>query len=553
MTNLPKTQCAVQLVGPDRLVFNKSKEVFAPGRHQILCRVEVVGLCFSDLKLLKQFSSHVRKGKIVSGIDPEILKQIPSYAPGEAPTVPGHEAVVRIEAVGPGVEDFKPGQRYLAQVDYRQLRTAGSNAAFGYNFEGALQQYVLMDERVILSPQGDSMLIPVSEQLCGAAAALAEPWACVENAYNSKERQNLKPNGRMLLAADVEIGKETLGNLFARYGRPGRLTWVSRSQLPAELGVPTKKAESISELKDSHYDDVVYFGSCVQTVEGLFAKVASHGLLNIVLCGGRFGKKVATSVGRIHYGGIRIVGTVGFAPAESMEHIQPTGRIIPGSKINVIGAGGPMGMMHVIRNICEDAEGISIFAVEIDESRLARLTKIASPLAKKHHVQLKSYNPGSEKIKEAFDYTVVMAPVADLVAGAIGSCAPCGIINIFAGIPAEVTVGLDLDTYIEKQLYFVGTSGSCLEDMKKALAKVESGKLDTNACVGAVCGLDSAIKAMRAVESRSIAGKIMVYPACKGLGLIPLGKMKSKLPHVAEKLHNELWTKQAEDLIQRKS
>ncbi len=150
MANIPKTQYAVQLVGPDELVLNKSKEVFTPGRHQILCRVETVGLCFSDLKLLKQFSSHVRKSKIVSGIEPEILKEIPSYVPGEAPTVPGHETVVRIEAVGPRVENFKPGERYLVQADYRWLRTASSNGAFGYNFEGALAEYVLMDERHLL-------------------------------------------------------------------------------------------------------------------------------------------------------------------------------------------------------------------------------------------------------------------------------------------------------------------------------------------------------------------------------------------------------------------
>jgi D-arabinose 1-dehydrogenase-like Zn-dependent alcohol dehydrogenase len=130
MANLPKTQSAVQLIGPDKLILNKNKEVFKPGPHQIFCRIEVVGLCFSDLKLLKQFSAHARKSEIVSGIDPEILKEIPSYVPGEAPAVPGHETVVIIEAVGPGVEDFKPGERYLVQTDYRWLRTSGSNAAF---------------------------------------------------------------------------------------------------------------------------------------------------------------------------------------------------------------------------------------------------------------------------------------------------------------------------------------------------------------------------------------------------------------------------------------
>ena len=122
MPNLPQTQYAVQLVGPDKLVLNKSKAVSKPGRHQILCRIEAVGLCFSDLKLLKQFSGHVRKSKVVSGIEPEVLEEIPSYVPGDAPTVPGHEAIVRIEAVGEEVNDFEPGRRYLVQTDYRWIR-----------------------------------------------------------------------------------------------------------------------------------------------------------------------------------------------------------------------------------------------------------------------------------------------------------------------------------------------------------------------------------------------------------------------------------------------
>ncbi len=215
---IPEAQYAVQLVGPDKLVLNKSKEVFRPGRHQILCRVEAVGLCFSDLKLLKQFSSHVRKSEIVSGIDPEILKEIPSYVPGERPTVPGHETVVRIEAVGAGVEDFKAGERYLVQTDYRWLHTSSSNGAFGYNLEGALQEYVLMDERVITSPEGDSMLIPVSEALSGSAIALVEPWACVEDAYASRERRSLRADGQMLVVVDAEVSEGAFGNLFNRYG-----------------------------------------------------------------------------------------------------------------------------------------------------------------------------------------------------------------------------------------------------------------------------------------------------------------------------------------------
>ena len=43
----------------------------------------------------------------------------------------------------------KAGNVTCWQTDYRWLPTAGSSSAFGYNFEGALQQYVLLDQRVV--------------------------------------------------------------------------------------------------------------------------------------------------------------------------------------------------------------------------------------------------------------------------------------------------------------------------------------------------------------------------------------------------------------------
>ncbi len=49
---IPEKQTAVQLVGPDKLVLNTEKSVPKPGPHQILAKVESVGLCFSDMKLL---------------------------------------------------------------------------------------------------------------------------------------------------------------------------------------------------------------------------------------------------------------------------------------------------------------------------------------------------------------------------------------------------------------------------------------------------------------------------------------------------------------------
>lgn len=552
MVELPKTQYAVQLVGPDKPVLNKDKEVHNPGPHQITCRVEAVGLCFSDLKLLKQFSTHPRKTEITSGVDPQVLTEIPSYMPAGKPTVPGHEVVVRVAAVGPGVEKFKAGDRYLVQTDYRWLPTGESNASFGYNFEGALQEYVLMDERIITSPAGESMLIAVSEDLSCSAIALVEPWACVEDAYASRERLTIKAGGEMLVVADTEVRDGTLNNVFDNYGRPAKITWLSNNPQPRLSTIAIDTAGNISKLPDAGFDDVIYFGSDAKKVEALFGKLGPKGLFNIVQCGGKFGRDVVTQVGRVHYGGIRIVGTTGSNPAESMKYIPISGEIRTGDKINVVGAAGPMGLMHVIRNICQDVDGVSVFASDLDDQRLAVLAKIVEPVAQKHGIPCTIYNPTKGSVEQEFNYVALMAPVPQLVAAAVHSAAERAVINIFAGIPASVTGEIDLDQYIEKQLYFIGTSGSVLEDMKTVLAKVVSGQLDTNVSVAAVSGLDGACDGIRAVENHLLPGKIIVYPVCKGLPLTPLDKLAETMPEVAACLAGGLWTKQAEQKLLEK-
>jgi threonine dehydrogenase-like Zn-dependent dehydrogenase len=200
----------------------------------------------------------------------------------------------------------------------------------------------------------------------------------------------------------------------------------------------------------------------------------------------------------------------------------------------------------VIRNICQGVEGVSVFGSDVDDSRLAALTKVAAPLAQRNDLEYKSYNPTKEKATDAFDYTALMAPVPALVAAAVHGAAQGGLINIFAGIPATVSGEIDLDAYIEKRLYFIGTSGSTLDDMKRMLAKVESGRLDTNVSVAAISGLEGATEGIRAVENRSIAGKIIVYPACRNLGLVRLEEMDAKMPEVAKLLNDGLWTRDAE-------
>jgi threonine dehydrogenase-like Zn-dependent dehydrogenase len=456
---IPQTQRAVQLVGPDQLKINEQKQVFQPGPHQVLCKVEVCGLCFSDLKLLKQFSGHARKSEVKAGIDQNALLEMPHYVPGDKPVVPGHETVVRIVKVGPEVTRFKAGERYLVQTDYRWLPTAHSASAFGYNFEGALQEYVLVDERVITAPDGESMLIPAPDDLPASAIALCEPWACVEDAYVEKQRRTLRDG------------------------------------------------------------DVVYHGNDPAEVERLFTKVPTNGLMVICQHGKKFGRPVVTPVGRTHYGGIRIVGTVGDNVEDALASIPATAEIRPNDKINIIGAAGPMGTMHVIRDLCQGVPGVKVYAGDLSEERLANLRDLTEPLAKN---RLVTYNPKTNPPSEKFDYIVLMAPVPALVAQAVKDAASKAIINIFAGIAADKTAEVDLDAYIDKHCYFIGTSGSTLDDMKAVLKKVVARQLDTNLSVAAIAGLDGAIDGIHAVEKNTMPGKIIVYPSVKGLKLTPV-------------------------------
>ena len=537
MTAIPEKQRAVQLVAPDQLRVNESKPVFQPGPHQILCQVEVCGLCFSDLKLLKQFSGHVRKSEITGGIVPEALAQMPHYVPSDKPVVPGHETVVRIVKVGPDVKRFKAGERYLVQTDYRWLPTKNSNSAFGYNFEGALQEYVLVDERVITAPDGESMLIPAPEDLSASAIALCEPWACVEDAYVEKQRQTFKRDGKTLIVADDEPRVEGAGKVT--YAKPSAFCGTG--------------FQPVSDRPDAGatFDDVIYFGSDAAVAEKLFANVGTKGLFVIVQGGKKFGRPVVTAVGRVHYGGIRITGTAGNNVADALAAIPATAEIRPSDQINIVGAAGPMGTMHVIRDLCQGVPGVTVFAGDLSDERLVALRKLSEPLAQKNKLALKTYNPSKDKLAEKFNYIVLMAPVPALVAQAVKDAAPKAIINIFAGIPAEKTGEIDLDTYIERQCYFIGTSGSTLADMKVVLKKVASRQLDTNLSVAAIAGLDGAVDGIRAVEKNLMPGKIIVYPFAKGLKLTALTEVGKEHSGVAGALADGYWNKNAEAALKK--
>ncbi len=538
MTDLPDTQQAVLLTGPSTLERVTDKPVTAPGPHQILVKIEAVGLCFSDLKLLKQFSEHPRKGRVVSGVEPGVLTSLPSYVPDDKPTVPGHEVVGDVVAIGEGVQYHSVGERVLVQADWRFLKTEGSNGAFGYNFEGGLQEYVLFDERIVMEPgSGQRYLIPVSKDLSASAAALVEPWACVENSYATAERQTIKADGKLLVV--FEEGHDATGLEEA----------FSPDASPAEVRTQPADVTEIAQLPDEHYDDIVYFGAVADTINALNDKLAAGGILAVVTAGKKIGQPVSVGVGRVHYGGTRWIGTTGGSAREAYATIPADGELRDGDSVVVVGAGGPMGQMHTIRAASAPAANLTLIATDLDDARLDALARKVQPLAESNGISATFQNTKTTPLAEEYTYFALMAPLGVLVEQAIAQAAPGALINIFAGIPAPTRHDLDLDRYIERGLFMFGTSGSRIEDMQAVLDKVTDGQLDTNRSVDAVCGMDGAVDGIAAVENRTLAGKIIVYPCLHDLPLVSLHDLGEHHAAAAEKLDEGVWTADAEQAL----
>ncbi|HYE07789.1 MAG TPA: alcohol dehydrogenase catalytic domain-containing protein [Planctomycetota bacterium] len=541
---IPQRQLAVQLTGPDRLTLNRDKPVPRPGPTQILGRVECVGLCFSDMKLLHQFDQHPRKTPVLAHLARTVLADIPSYVPESQPTVPGHEVVLRVIEVGKDVTSVRAGGRYLVQADFRDLKTHDSNGAFGYNFEGGLQQYVLLDERVTVAANGDSYLMPVPDDRSASQLALVEPWSCVEDAFRVRERRGLKPGGTLLIA----------GGGTAELGPIDTLTSRVRLRIGAPVGGDALigfTATEAATVAPQSVDDLLYAGADPAELEALMPLVAKGGLVLIAACGGRFGRRVDLPIGRVHYGNVRFAATAGARFIDALATIPASGELRGGDHVNIVGAGGPMGVMAMVRAVASSASGALVEGGVRNPERAQALTERVRPFAEARGVRIRLFNPETERPEGAVGYCFLMAPVPALVQQAIADAAERGIINVFAGIPADAPCSIDLDAVAAKRLYFIGTSGSTLDDYRVVLGKVVGGTLDTNLSVGAIAGMGGAIDGLNAVKARTIAGKIVVYPALGEFPLMELDALAQRYPSVGAMLSAGCWTKAAEDELLR--
>jgi hypothetical protein len=355
----------------------------------------------------------------------------------------------------------------------------------------------------------------------------------------------------MLVVADAAPPASALTAFLHRERRPGELLWLGADGPPTIVGVAVRRLEGSSQIPDASCDDVLYLGARAETVDAVMPKIAAGGLLNIVRCGGRFSRDVALPVGRVHYSGVRIAGTPGADPGASFACIPESLEVREGDRLDIVGAGGPMGVMHVLRDLCLGVPDVELWAGDLNDDRLRELQRTVAALSDLGETEFHAYNPTREGPSGDPDYVVVMVPSPGLVADAVARARLRGRISIFAGMPVEEMVPVDLNAYIDKEIYVTGTSGSRVEDMKTVLYRISVGSLNTNLSVAAVCGLEGVIEGLRAVADRSVAGKVIVYPSCERLALTRLTDLPTTLPDVGASLEGDMWSRQAESALLR--
>jgi hypothetical protein len=319
------------------------------------------------------------------------------------------------------------------------------------------------------------------------------------------------------------------------------------------LDIAARSAATLEELPHESFDDVVYFGADAATIERLQEALAPRGVLNVVTGGHRVGRPVAVDVGRVHYDLVRWVGTHEADAADAYGSVPDDGELLRGDRVLVVGAAGPMGLMHVVRAASGGTSGITIVGADIDDARLAHLAHTVAPIAAAHGVPLQLVNSRETPLEPGFTYAAVLVPAPPLVTQAVELAGDGCRINLFAGFAVHTRAGIDLDRYIDARCYLLGTSGSVIGDMRAVLAKLERGELDTNISVDAVCGMEGVADALEAVEARTSGGKIVVYPSLHNVGLVRLSELPERFPAAAALLDDGMWTKAAEEALLREA
>lgn len=530
----------------------KLEEVPVPeiGPDELLVRQDANGLCFSDTKVIALGNNHPRmQGRDLS-TDPATL---------------GHEVAITVVKVGEQRRgQFNVGDRFIVQAD---VFYKGVSMAYGYAISGGLAPYSVIPTPMIDGDEG-CYLLPVDKNTGYAETALVEPWACVVGAYNQSHRTGPAPDGTMLILAGAGADDVQLDGVTARSGTvvvmgPEGPAVAQRIANGRTADTDDVAATVRQQFGDAKLDDILVLGHVApEMVESAAAHLADRGV--VVFCGTvEMPRKLTLDIGRIHYNWHHYLGTTDNDPLSAYR--EPRGADLkPGGIAWFIGAGGPMGQMHVQRAVMHRNPPSVVVGTDIDGERLGTLVERFSETAKRRGVQLIAINP-REMSPEAFDARlreltggrgfddiVSLVPVPALIEHATGFLADGAWFNVFAGVARGTMAALDVNDIRRRGVRYIGSSGSSIADMKQTLAMVESGELSTNASLAAIGGMRAAREGLAGVRDGRFPGKTLVFPLIQDMPLMALPELQNTYPTVYAKLDGgKFWTREAEDELLR--
>jgi len=533
-------------------------EIPDPAPNQLLIRIDAVGLCFSDVKLITQGGDHPK----LYGRDL-----------ATEPTRLGHEATVTVVEVGSDLaSDYHPGQRLAIQPD---IHVDGRSSAYGYTIPGGLIQYHLIGPEVLDADDG-AYVIDVADQIGYAAAALSEPWACVEASYTQRRRLEPKVGGTMWIVGtpgdeavyDASRGLDAPATIIVSDLSESNRAMVDRLRNPKSTVIEENDLtpEAVAEISvrltgEDGFDDLVVLGSTSASLVTELAKVIGfRGTMALVGTEPLDGD-ASVDVGRIHYHYTAYVGTSGSDIAAAWGEARNRADVKPGGVIVVVGAGGPMGQMHLQRAI-EKADGpATIIGVDLDDVRLAAASALLKPMAAERGRELIMFNPGgdndavAELVKEktggrGADDVVVSVPIGPVMGTSAKLLADDGMLVAFAGVPNGTMAPLDLSSVYLGNTQFTGTSGSSIDDQAAVLNQAVEGSLSPERALAAVGGIGAGQDGVRALLEGHYAGKVVIFPQLEGLALTGIDKLAESHPDIAAVLGpDNSWTNEAERVL----
>jgi threonine dehydrogenase-like Zn-dependent dehydrogenase len=476
--------------------------------------------------------------------------------------------------VGANLRDqYRPGQRLAVQPDIYQQ---GKSTAYGYTIPGGLIQFHLLGPEVLDADHG-AYVLPVGEQLGYAETALTEPWACVEGAY--RQRRRLMPLAGGALWIVGQPGDTTSYQFSEGLAAPATIVLTDvpaslRALIQASTAAQVIERDGLTPaeypaLKDEltsgqGFDDIVLLDPrSAEAVSAAAKLIARRGTLNMV---GRtpLDGLPTIDVGRIHYDYTAYLGNPGPDIAASYGEAHNRSDLRPGGVTVFVGAGGPMGQMHIQRAIEVPNGPKTLIATDVNDERLAVVAQQFAPLVQQHGKRLITVNPqsSSESLRDLVlretngcgaDDVIACVPSAALMADAATLLAPDGMLVLFAGVPNGTFAPLNLSDVYLHNAQFTGTSGSALADQATVIRKTIERQLSPNRSVAAIGGIEAARDGIVAMIEGRFPGKIVIFPQISGLPLTSIADMEATYPDLAAKLDpGDVWTPAAEQaLIER--